>query len=587
MTRRGKRRSTSMKRDRPVGPETGRKEEASNFEEGEAGSTKLLAAWPLVSIVAIIVFAIASNYFAISGTIVTQLQGAAAAPSTSTLAFDAKPASYVRRETCAQCHAGQAKAWDSSHHAHAMQNATEATVRGDFNDANFTYGDVTTKFYREDGKFMIRTDGPDGKLQDFEAKFTFGVAPLQQYLLELPGGRFQALAIAWDSRPKADGGQHWFHLYPNETIKAGDPLHWTGLQQNWNFECAECHSTNLRRNYDPIAGAYKTSFSEINVSCESCHGPGSHHAAWAHKEVGWEDFNMNKGLTVSLDERQDVSWALDTKTGNSTRSEPRRTTREIETCGHCHARRGSLWADAALGTPIGDSYRVALLDDNLYFPDGQLRDEVYEYGSFLQSRMFHAGVSCSDCHEPHSLALRAPGNGVCLQCHATEKYQTATHHRHAPDSVGAQCTSCHMPTRTYMVVDPRRDHSIRIPRPDLSVSLGTPNACNGCHADKSLQWAADQISHGMARQIWAFSTSPRPCKRGQSARRAHATACSRWPMIPPILELPERVRLAVSTVSQIRASLSGSVRFYTMPIPSFAGLWRRPTAAHRRKFASI
>ena len=108
--------------------------------------------------------------------------------------------------------------------------------------------------------------------------------------------------------------------------------------------------------------------------------------------------------------------------------------------------------------------------------------------------MFHAGVTCSDCHEPHSLKLREPGNGVCLQCHAAEKFDVAAHHRHAPDTAGAKCVSCHMPTRTYMVVDPRRDHSIRIPRPDLSVKLGTPNACNACHADKSPQWAADQIS---------------------------------------------------------------------------------------------
>ena len=380
----------------------------------------------------------------------------------------------------------------------AMQHATDSTVHGNFNNVHFVHGDVTTTFTREDGKFMVQTDGPDGALQDYEAKFTFGVSPLEQYLLELPGGRLQAFTTAWDPRPRADGGQRWFDLHPDETIKAGDPLHWTGLQQNWNFECAECHSTNLRRNYDPVRGAYKTSYSEINVSCESCHGPGSLHVAWARRLAGWQALEATKGLAVSLDERRNVSWTLDPTTGNSARSAPRRTTREIETCAHCHSRRGPIWADVPPGAPIGDGYRVALLDDNLYFPDGQIRDEVYEYGSFLQSRMFHAGVTCSDCHEPHSLKLRAPGNGVCDQCHAPEKYDVAAHHRHAPDSIGAQCVSCHMPTRTYMVVDPRRDHSMRIPRPDLSVSLGTPNACNGCHADKSPQWAADQVKswHG-------------------------------------------------------------------------------------------
>jgi hypothetical protein len=362
----------------------------------------------LIAIVGVIVLAVAivGNLFMVSRPIVTQLRPTTSAAQPTSMS-DTKVASYVGRETCGQCHATEVKAWASSHHAHAMLHATEETVHGDFKDAHFTNGDVTTTFYRKDGKFMVRTDGPDGALQDYEAKFTFGVAPLEQYLLELPGGRLQALTVAWDSRPQAAGGQRWFSLHPDETIKAGDPLHWTGLQQNWNFECAECHSTNLRRNYDPVAGTYRTSYSEINVACESCHGPGSLHSVWARKESGWRDLEVTKGLAISLDERRDVSWALDSKTGNSVRSTPRQTTREIETCAHCHSRRGPIWADVALGAPIGDTDRVALLDDNLYFPDGQLRDEVYEYGSFLQSRMFHAGVTCSDCHEPHGLQLRA------------------------------------------------------------------------------------------------------------------------------------------------------------------------------------
>lgn len=419
------------------------------------------------------------------------------APTTPTPLAQTAPlptATYVGGETCSQCHAGEVTAWRGSHHALAMQHASAATMLGDFNDATVTYGGVTSRFFRRDGKFMIATDGPDGKLQDYEVGFTFGVAPLQQYLVAFPDGRLQALPLAWDTRPKVEGGQRWFHLYPNETIAAGDPLHWTGLQQNWNYMCAECHSTNLRRNYDAQTARYATTWSEINVSCEACHGPGSQHVAWAKRAPGWEAIDpQGKGLVVALDERRDVTWTLDPATGNSTRSRPRDTTREIETCAFCHSRRGPLWSEVAPGAPIGDSHRVALLDDGLYFPDGQIHDEVYEYGSFLQSRMFQAGVTCSDCHEPHSLALRAPGNGVCLQCHGAEKYAAVSHHHHPLDSAGAQCVACHMPERTYMVIDRRRDHSIRIPRPDLSVAFGTPNACNGCHADKPAQWAADEV----------------------------------------------------------------------------------------------
>jgi tetratricopeptide (TPR) repeat protein len=500
MTPRSKKGATSIGEKRRPASETEEADKASTIGSEEeslpapAAFARRLAAGAGVAIVVVAV-AVAGPFFA-PAQIVAQVQPAAQpTPMVAT---------YVGRETCGECHEAEVKAWAGSHHAEAMQHATASTVHGDFNDAHFTYGDVTTTFHRQDGKFMIRTDGPDGALHDFEAKFTFGVAPLEQYLLQLPGGRLQAFSIAWDSRPKADGGQRWLHLHPEETIKAGDPLHWTGLQQNWNYLCADCHSTNLRRNYDPVAGAYNTSFSEIYVSCESCHGPGSLHLAWARKDAGWLSFEQSKGLSVALDERRGVTWTLDPNTGNSTRSAPRQTTREIEICAHCHARRGPIWADAKPGAPIGDAYRVALLDDDLYFPDGQIRDEVYEYGSFLQSRMFHAGVTCSDCHDPHSLQLRASANGVCLQCHAAEKYDIAAHHRHAPNSPGSQCASCHMPTRTYMVVDPRRDHSIRIPRPDLSLSLGAPNACNDCHADKSPQWALDTLKSWYGRLDLGF-----------------------------------------------------------------------------------
>jgi len=417
-----------------------------------------------------------------------QVEPAAVAPSAD------GEATYVGEAACQSCHADEAAAWKPSDHARAMAHATNATVLGDFNDARFAYGDVTSVFFRRDGKFFVRTDGPDGKLQDFEVKFTFGVYPLQQYLIELPGGRLQALSIAWDSRPKPEGGQRWFHLYPNDRIDYHDPLHWTRLQQNWNFMCAECHSTDLKRNYDPATNSYATTYAEINVACETCHGPGSRHVAWAEHKSGWEKIDATtKGLPVLLGERHDVSWAIDPQTGSAMRSTPRKTTREIETCALCHARRGPIWATIKPGAPIGDSHRVSLLDESLYYPDGQIRDEVYEYGSFLQSRMFAKGVTCSDCHDPHSLKLRAEGNAVCEQCHAPEKFATAAHHHHPEDSAGAQCVACHMPMRSYMVVDPRRDHSFRIPRPDLSAALGTPNACNGCHADKSPQWAENQI----------------------------------------------------------------------------------------------
>jgi tetratricopeptide (TPR) repeat protein len=406
-------------------------------------------------------------------------------------------AEFVGSAACKECHADAYRAWTGSQHQLAMQHATEATVRGDFNDAKFRYVDVESTFFRRDGKFFVRTDGPDGALADFEIKYTFGVYPLQQYLVEFPDGRIQALSIAWDTRPREAGGQRWFHLYPKERVDFRDELHWTKLAQNWNFMCADCHSTNLRKNYDAARNTFHTEWSEISVGCEACHGPGSRHLEWTKAKTA----DPARGLTVMLDERHGVTWKSDPATGNATRSEIRRTDREIEVCAQCHARRAQIGEGYHAGKPFLDYYRPALLSAGLYYPDGQQRDEVYIWGSFLQSRMYRAGVTCSDCHEPHSQKLRAEGNAVCAQCHLPAKYDAPSHHFH---KAGARCADCHMPTTTYMVVDPRRDHSLRIPRPDLSVSLGVPNACNKCHVDKTAQWADDAVRKWYGHQPEGF-----------------------------------------------------------------------------------
>ncbi len=385
-----------------------------------------------------------------------------------------------------------------------MQPAKDSTVLGDFNHANFDNNGVTSSFFRNDSKFMVRTEGPDGALHDYEIGYTFGVYPLQQYLIAMPGGRLQALGIAWDSRERESGGQRWFFLYPGQKITARDTRHWTGIDQNWNYMCADCHSTNLRKNYDARTRTFSTAYVEIDVSCEACHGPGSNHVSWAKKQGDWQKLDATEGLTIALDERKGVAWPIDPATGNARRSSPRQSERELEMCARCHARRGEIHEDYVHGQKVGDDYRVALLDEDHYFPDGQIKEEDYEYGSFVQSRMFHAGVTCSDCHEPHSSRLRAEGNQVCMQCHSAQKYDSPTHHFHKVGSAGARCVECHMPTRTYMIVDARRDHSIRIPRPDLSMKLGTPNACTNCHTDKSAQWALGSVDRWYGRTPEGF-----------------------------------------------------------------------------------
>lgn len=414
---------------------------------------------------------------------------------TSVLSPGAAAATFVGGAVCATCHRAEAEAWSGSDHDLAMQEATAATVLGDFDDAVFEAYGVTSTFFRKDSAFYVRTEGADGALHDYEIAYTFGVSPLQQYLIAFPGGRYQALGIAWDSRKQEDGGQRWFHLYPNERIRPDDELHWTGINQNWNFMCAECHSTNLRRNYDFARDQFATTWSEIDVSCEACHGPGSEHVAWAENDQpAGRDDPASLGLVVDLTERRKATWDLQGDAVIATRSRPPPAFRtEVEVCAPCHSRRAPIGDGYEVGAPLLDGYRPSLLALPLYHADGQIRDEVFVYGSFLQSRMYQAGVTCSDCHDPHSLDLKAEGNAVCAQCHLPDRFDAAAHHFHPAGGPGSRCVDCHAPATTYMVVDPRRDHSFRVPRPDLSVQFQVPNACNGCHEDRTAAWAATRV----------------------------------------------------------------------------------------------
>lgn len=417
----------------------------------------------------------------------------------------AAAAEYAGADHCTACHATETSEWRASNHAHAMQHATAATVLGDFDSKKFSHFGATTTFFRKDGGFWVNTAGPDGRLADFRVAYTFGVDPLQQYLVAFPDGRVQALPLAWDTRPATAGGQRWFNLHPHERIDHDDPLYWTRREQNWNFMCADCHSTNLRRNFNADSNTFATTWSDINVGCESCHGPGSRHIAWARKEPGWQSI-ANGGLTIALDERKGVHWERIPGTGNVRRSTPMVAHREAQTCAVCHSRRRAISSTPGPTGQLLDTHDLRLLTPPDYFPDGQVKGEVYVYGSFLQSKMYAAGVTCSDCHNPHTGKLRLAGNATCTQCHAPNVYDAPSHHHHPVGTAGAQCAACHMPTTDFMVIQPRHDHSLRIPRPDLGDALGTPNACTGCHPDKGNAWAAAAVERWYGPEREGFQT---------------------------------------------------------------------------------
>ena len=412
----------------------------------------------------------------------------------------AAPADHAGSSACAECHPREHAAWRSSHHAQAMAQATPETVRGDFTGITATAPGTSARFFRDGDRFMVETEGRDGKPAAFAVSHSFGLEPLQQYLVTFPDGRRQALPWAWDTRPRDVGGQRWFHVYGDDPVPSSDSRHWTRYLQTWNHMCAECHSTALDKGYDAASNTYRTTWSEISVGCEACHGGGTGHVAWARD--GAKPGVSLKGFATAAAVRGPVDWLQDPATGSPRAGAPRQAGGELETCGRCHSRRGQVWPVWQPGRPLADTHRPALLTPDLFEDDGQMKDEVFNDHSFRQSLMFEKGVTCGDCHDVHSGRLKADGAAVCGQCHAPSRFEQAAHTGHPAGPKTPTCIDCHMPARTYMVVDRRHDHSFRIPRPDLTASLGVPNTCSSCHADRPAFWAAEAVErwHGPQRK---------------------------------------------------------------------------------------
>ncbi|ALM51700.1 tetratricopeptide repeat protein [Halomonas huangheensis] len=411
---------------------------------------------------------------------------------------------YAPEGSCAGCHEQQNSAWKDSDHGWAMREATPSNVLGDFDDGVFEDGEVKARFHRDGDRFVATIEGPEDPQADWEIAYTFGYSPLQQYLVELPDGKLQALTIAWDSRPEDEGGQQWFSLYPGQTFTPDDPLHWRGRYQNWNAMCADCHSTNLIKGYDLDSDSFSTTWHEQTVGCQSCHGPSQPHVDWA---TDWQQDHGDVATDARTEARAEANSAeqLDaTDMGLPVDPSEWQGKELVEQCARCHSRRQMLGKGTEPGTPLTDAALPSLLSEGLYHADGQIQGEVYVYGSFAQSRMYQEGVTCTNCHDPHTTRVKIEGNGLCTQCHNLAPpaeypgikpmdYDSHDHHHHEPGSEGAQCVSCHMPETPYMEVDPRRDHSFRVPRPDLHDATNSPNACASCHQDKSPEESASSI----------------------------------------------------------------------------------------------
>lgn len=379
-------------------------------------------------------------------------------------------AAFVGNQTCVACHSKEFKDWEHSHHAKAMMEVNDSNVLGDFNNAKLVRNGLTHKMFKRNDTFYVLTDGPNGTMEEFEVKYTFGYHPIQQYLVEFGQGRLQVLSLTWDAVKK-----EWYYMsdevYKNLSIDHGNWLHWTNQAYNWNGMCAECHTTNLKKNYLPVTDSYKTTWSQLNVSCEACHGPAEYHLNWtADKEMDIANYGFVKSLKKSDNKLQ------------------------VETCARCHSRR-SIFDDYNYNWEhLHEQMAIGTVGAPNYHSDGQIKEEDFEIGSYMQSKMHENGVKCSDCHNVHSGKVKFQDNRLCTQCHLPNQYDTEKHHHHQKNQSGSLCIDCHMPGQYFMGRHFRRDHSLRIPRPDISKVTNAPNACNQCHKDKSIDWSVEKTT---------------------------------------------------------------------------------------------
>jgi len=394
-----------------------------------------------------------------------------------TAAADARPGSYVWShaperlaqigpEACVDCHADVVEAWHRSHHAKANR-----LVSSELDAAAFTptrqieESGVTYELSQEEGRFWLTVIEADGARESYELVGVIGETPIRQYLTALEGNKYQTISASYDVL-----NDRWVDVFAREDRVPGEWGHWTGQGMNWNANCAYCHMTEYEKGFDFSADLYHSKWTQQSIACAECHTGLAEHVEAARAG------DYTTGL-VELDRHQ-----ID------------------QNCASCHSRRDQLTADGfRTGDAYHDHFNLSLPDQpGLYYPDGKIRDEVFVHASFEMSRMAHAGVSCLDCHDPHSgeNILPVHNNMLCMRCHEggalnAPIIQPTEHSFHAAGSTGNQCVSCHMPKTTYMQVDPRADHGFHHPDPLMTRELGIPNACSSCHSEESLDWAVE------------------------------------------------------------------------------------------------
>lgn len=395
--------------------------------------------------------------------------------------------SHAEAQQCLSCHQEEVAHWQSSHHAKAMGRAEDGAFLGRFDGSGAEYLGLQFRFHQNDGEYRLKVSDADGNVQEYRIAYSLGITPLQQYLAEGENGRWQAIPVVWDTRPEKAGGQRWYALESD--------LSWQHPAFTANGNCIDCHSTGFSKNFDADSDSFNTKWQFEGISCSACHGDTAAHLKWAQRAGASDQGASNRGesgpphygFKRSLQHRSE--WQFVDGKSIAVRKD-QYPPQDLQSCARCHALRDRI-EPAAVEQPLADQISLHPLSAPHYFADGQIRGEVFVTGSFLQSKMHAAGVSCSDCHQAHSSELKAEGDALCLRCHQAVHFATPEHHKHPSKTVA--CVDCHMPATTYMGVDDRRAHRFGIPDPELSEQLGSPSPCRDCHSNRSAKELAASV----------------------------------------------------------------------------------------------
>lgn len=458
---------------------------------------------------------------------------------------------YLGSASCERCHQKEYAAWKSSLHIKMTKPVAEATILGDFRDGTkFSDHDRAYTFSSKNGKPVITISFGGKPAETFTVDYTLGSKRYQGYLSMLPEGRMYVLPVFWHVADK-----RWIDWKEITPIPEGAHA----IRQIWNANCFNCHATNIAQGFDATEKAYKTTWTEMGIGCEACHGPGKPHVTLAE---AWERNPSAKAAYDTSDSNRQLTDVL--KTLSTRSAEPRRT---FDTCAYCHGNKKNIFVGFKAGDRYDDYAMPFLLSDPIpatdyqgeFWPDG--RPNRFNRPQALSlSGCFKAGeISCTSCHvahgSPYDASLKVDihngrdGDQLCTQCHDMPKASglrsqvTAIpasftgaglqqHTFHAPQSEGSRCVNCHMSDVNWRLLIRKRDHTMQAPVPETTSAYGIPNACTTCHDEKSPEWAAKQMT-----EWWGDADRDRRAKSASLADTMYRAGAGDGSTLPDLARL--------------------------------------------------